>query len=238
MKTFVFWDRPKKDGSWQKKEGEYAYIDLCIESVRVHSPYPVEVVSFRNLADYVKVPDFILELGDISTVSDYIRLALIYNHGGMWVDSDYIVLKDMGFLFDVLEERSGAFLYNGNNYHTNGVMLARKGAEFLGAAIKSVENIIRSKKHVRGCLNYHFMPKFLKRQRIAKLKSTDFSFKHFDVSMFKREDIKVDDFVLPHMNMVHLYNGFLCRTEFRNYSREQFFEGSNLLCKIVQKFCI
>ena len=41
---------------------------------------------------------------------DYMRILLIYKYGGIWLDSDTIVLTSLKELFDILQEQDGFFI--------------------------------------------------------------------------------------------------------------------------------
>ena len=65
----------------------------CLESLRKHYPdYAINLVSFQNINKFVRFPRHIVEkfnAGNISPThfSDLLRLELLINYGGIWLDS-------------------------------------------------------------------------------------------------------------------------------------------------------
>jgi len=84
---------------WENKKGSTkpAYLDLCLESIIKHSPnYKVIVLDEKTVFDYL--PDLrtdINKIVDIAHKADYIRARMIHKFGGIWLDSDVILLKEI-----------------------------------------------------------------------------------------------------------------------------------------------
>ncbi len=71
-----------------------------MESIRKHAgKHPVIMITFDNYQEYVTVPSYILEkVGkEISYThfSDILRVNLLADHGGMWMDSTIYVTQDL-----------------------------------------------------------------------------------------------------------------------------------------------
>ncbi|MCP5366474.1 MAG: hypothetical protein H6906_03050 [Hyphomicrobiales bacterium] len=67
----------------------------------------VEVIRVtpETLADYLPdLPPEVNRIGNVAHKSDMIRTLLIHKFGGMWLDSDALVLKDLNWLFDFLAD--------------------------------------------------------------------------------------------------------------------------------------
>ena len=78
-------------------------IKLCVESIRTmaHSR-PVILITFDNIDKYVHVPELItqkLHDGDISYThyADYLRVLLLRDYGGLWIDASIYVTKPILF---------------------------------------------------------------------------------------------------------------------------------------------
>lgn len=86
---WVFW--------WQGEENAPLLIQRCIQSIRRHaSGHPVKVVDQHNYMDFVSLPPHILqkrEAGIISLThfSDILRMALLAEYGGLWLDATIYV---------------------------------------------------------------------------------------------------------------------------------------------------
>lgn len=70
---------------------------VCLKSLRRnYSDYQINVVTQENISDYVKFPEHIVrkfKAGSITPThfTDLLRLELLINHGGVWIDSSVFV---------------------------------------------------------------------------------------------------------------------------------------------------
>lgn len=78
----------------------------CLASIRKNLPdREVIVITEENFADYVDIPEFILEKYHHGTIShthfsDILRLELLVKHGGTWIDSSVLVTEKRPEYFD------------------------------------------------------------------------------------------------------------------------------------------
>ncbi len=89
---------------WETRGEKPAFIDGLHRIAEANAGVPVIQVTPETLPDYL--PDLdpdILRIGEMAHKADMLRTRLIARHGGMWLDSDAIVLKDLSFIFDHLE---------------------------------------------------------------------------------------------------------------------------------------
>lgn len=87
---------------WQGEEQMPPIVKACIRSMHRHVSKNVKIVLLTkdNYSDYVKIPSYILDkvekkLITLTHLSDIIRMALLAEHGGMWLDSTLYVTKDI-----------------------------------------------------------------------------------------------------------------------------------------------
>lgn len=82
---WIFW--------WQGIEEAPPLVKRCYNSVRENlSRWDVRLLTKDNYSNYVQFPDFILKKIDkgvisLTHLSDLLRLELLINHGGLWLDS-------------------------------------------------------------------------------------------------------------------------------------------------------
>jgi hypothetical protein len=99
---------------WETRGVKPAFVDALHEIAKRNSGVDVIQVTPDSLADYVPdLPDELFEIRELAHKADMIRAMLIARHGGMWLDSDAIVLKDLNWLFDLLPQ----FEFVGFNDH-------------------------------------------------------------------------------------------------------------------------
>lgn len=78
---------------WQGVELMPPLVKLCYESVKSQAnTHPVYLLDKHNYFEYVNLPDFIMEKLEngfikMANLSDIIRLKLLYDRGGFWMDA-------------------------------------------------------------------------------------------------------------------------------------------------------
>lgn len=91
---------------FQGEENAPDVAKACLESVRKNmSGKNVIVITEKNMYDYVSMPDFIIEKykkGIISKThfSDLLRLELLIQHGGLWIDSTVLCTGNPCYAFN------------------------------------------------------------------------------------------------------------------------------------------
>ena len=90
---------------WETRGTKPAYIDGLREIAARNARVPLILVTPENLDTFLPdMPDAIRAIPELAHKADMIRAMLIHRHGGMWLDSDAIVLKPLDPLFRHLED--------------------------------------------------------------------------------------------------------------------------------------
>lgn len=82
---------------WQGKDAMPDIAKACYNSILMHADrHPVILITEKNYQEYVTPPSFILEKQrrgeiDITHFSDVIRMLLLQQHGGIWMDSTVLL---------------------------------------------------------------------------------------------------------------------------------------------------
>lgn len=114
---------------WCWLQGEKEAPDLCkacLKSVRKHlKDREIIIITNENFADYIQLPDYIIkkyQSGAISPThfSDILRISLLIEHGGTWIDSSVFVTdfdknlydKDLFMFKNILKENSSIISSN------------------------------------------------------------------------------------------------------------------------------
>lgn len=93
MRIWVMW--------WQGAEQMPPIVRTCYGSLLRHSRVlDVVLITRDNVADYVKIPDVMqrkLDEGNITlaALSDYVRVSLLSDYGGIWIDSTMFFVRDI-----------------------------------------------------------------------------------------------------------------------------------------------
>lgn len=99
---------------WETCGEKPGYIDGLHEIARRNSGVKINLVTPDTLRDYLPdIEDGIFAIEDIAHKADMIRTRLVKRHGGMWLDSDAVVLSDLNWLFEHLRTREFVGFNNG-----------------------------------------------------------------------------------------------------------------------------
>jgi hypothetical protein len=137
---------------WETAEHQTrpAYLDLCEETWHRHCGDDFEVIRVtpENVSDYV--PDLIPQWQNIPCLAhkaDYLRAVLVHRYGGIWLDSDIIVLRNLVEMMERLEESGSDFIGCGRpgNRPSNGIFGGKAGCELLGRYIAAMDEFISSR---------------------------------------------------------------------------------------------
>jgi hypothetical protein len=136
--VFVYWVGPS-----------YSLIDLLRKIMLFHSNgginYQLHVINHQNINEYLnELPEKFYSLIP-AYQADYVRVAVLERFGGIWLDSDTLVMSDLNDLFSILETKQGFFIRQNNNLLCNGVFGARAGTPLLTAWRQAMLEMIAEK---------------------------------------------------------------------------------------------
>ena len=84
---------------WQGEAKLPEVIDLCFRNIRRHcGTHPFRIITRENFGDYVELPSYVMDkfrAGTISVtlLSDIVRVYLLANYGGMWLDATVLTTR-------------------------------------------------------------------------------------------------------------------------------------------------
>lgn len=85
---------------WQGKDGMPPIVKKCYTQLLQMAPpsHPVALITQNNIGNYLTLPDYILSLVQkkhitLTHFSDILRASLLYEHGGLWIDSTVFVAR-------------------------------------------------------------------------------------------------------------------------------------------------
>ena len=85
---------------WQGIENAPLIVKKCIESVMSNAnKHSVVIIDKNNYAKYIKLPEYIIkkvenQIITITQFSDILRMSLLYEHGGIWMDATIFAVSD------------------------------------------------------------------------------------------------------------------------------------------------
>jgi len=139
---------------WIEQQGytrKWELINILRELMYLHSDngknYNLHFVNHDNINNYItneELPNCFYQMCPPHQ-ADYIRILLIYKYGGIWLDSDTIVLTSLKELFDILEEQDGFFINDKNNILINSVFGSKKNNPLFKKILDNLNVIIQKK---------------------------------------------------------------------------------------------
>jgi hypothetical protein len=114
---------------------EYKLISILRNLMYLHSTngkgYNVVLITNENLREYVsEIPSYFNTMCPAHQ-ADFVRINVICEYGGIWLDSDTLVLDSLDTLFDLLEMKNGFFIKEGNTILWNGIFGSRPKTELM-----------------------------------------------------------------------------------------------------------
>lgn len=140
MKTrnlFIYWEGP-----------EFKLIKLLRELIYMHSNsgigYNVIFINRGNLDQYIEIPHYFDSLC-LAHQADYVRVNVICDRGGIWLDSDTLVMKSLDSLFNILDTQEGFFIKENNQILFNGVFGSNKNTPLMESWKMEMNQILNTK---------------------------------------------------------------------------------------------
>lgn len=94
---------------WESKNGgkKAPYLNLCYKTIIKNCKKNINIHLLNEKTVYYFLPNLRTDLDQICTIpqkSDYIRISLLKEYGGVWLDADVIVFRSLDKLFTFLNE--------------------------------------------------------------------------------------------------------------------------------------
>jgi len=148
-KIWIYWDNyPGKT--------KPPYIELCHESIRAmcSDSFEIHEVTSENVEEYLpgELARF-SKLVQINNKSNFLRYNLLAQHGGIWLDSDLVIFKDLKPLMDrLLESQHDLIATSGPEwgYHEpeSGILFSKKNGKVITKAAGRINRQVD--KHPQG----------------------------------------------------------------------------------------
>jgi len=125
---------------------EYKLISILRKMIHLHSTngvgYKIHHLTDKNISDYIQdIPYYYNSLCPAHQ-ADFVRVNVICNHGGIWLDSDTIVVDSLDSLFDLIETKNGFFIKQNNEILWNGIFGSRAKTALMIEWKKQMRNVL------------------------------------------------------------------------------------------------
>jgi len=144
-KIWIYWDN--KPGVTQPPE----YVKLCWETIAKHcgESCDVHLVTTENVRHFLPdIDDIFFTIAQINNKSNYLRYHLLHEHGGVWLDSDLIVLKDLAPMLDLLRDEDNIDLVAtaspGLKYQEpeSGFIVSKSKGKLIARAVRYIDHML------------------------------------------------------------------------------------------------
>ena len=129
---------------------EYKLISILRNLIYLHSTngigYKVHLITDKNINDYIQnIPTYFSNLCP-SHQADFVRVNVICDYGGIWLDSDTIVMDSLDSLFDLINTKDGFFIKENNELLCNGIFGSKANTPLMIKWKENMINILDEKK--------------------------------------------------------------------------------------------
>jgi hypothetical protein len=114
---------------------EYKLISILRNLIYLHSTngkgYKVNLITENNINDYIKyIPSYFTKMTSLQQ-SDFVKVNVICEYGGIWLDSNIIVLESLDNLFDFIENKNGFFMRENNELLCSIIFGSKKNTDLM-----------------------------------------------------------------------------------------------------------
>jgi phosphorylcholine metabolism protein LicD len=188
----IDYDYTKKPYMWLywdniNNKNNPAIIDLCYDTVVKYCSNSFEIVRLNkdNIESYIpELEHYKIYMKDliIAHKVDIYRIMLLYKYGGIYLDSDIIVLRDPVEIMDKLKKYdfvgfgcTGYECKNGYGNPSNWLLASRPNTNLMGNILNKQLEIIKKNKK----LDYHDIGKMLIWKELDKLFKQEYEYYHY-----------------------------------------------------------
>ena len=188
---------------WENKPNSLkpVYLELCFETIKKHNMNNFNIHLLNQNTVYHFLPTMRRDLDKYLTIpqkADYIRLLLLQKYGGIWLDSDIIVIRN---LYPILQKLKD-YDYVGFGCHSkkchintsgypkpaNWVMVSRKNGKLVTKCLDIANNMLDTKPNIFS-KQYHALGRNLLWNCIDILLKKDkyWNYYHYDSKCIERD---------------------------------------------------
>ena len=188
---------------WENLPGnkKSPYLDLCYKTVKKNcsNNFKIHLLDEKSVYDYI--PDLRKDLNSKLSIQqkvDYIRYILLYKYGGIWVDADTIVIKNLKPIIEKLNHydfvgfgchfnNKEQCLNSGKPYPANWVMGSRKNGKLMKLCIDKCNLYINSSNNLKK--SYHILGRETLWSEISYLLKNDkeWNYYHYNSKCIERD---------------------------------------------------
>ena len=247
---------------WENYPGKTrpVYLDICLETIQKNCSRDFNIVVLDEILVYNYLPNLRKDLSDklnINQKTDIIRIELLYKYGGIWMDFDTIVTRNLLPIIKKLKKwdfvgfgcHTGYNCSNGHPKPANWVMASNKNTELMKIIKETQNKIFQLYTKDQLKINYHILGRTTLWNTIQYLQQhNNWDYYHWDSKCLERDSIgnilrndrtisyeDIDKKCLNKMLFVPIYNsapGF--PKWFLKLTRQQLLNSDMLISKLFR----
>jgi len=242
MHLFTYWETPK--GS--SKPG---YISVCEETITKHCSkhFTVNHITPKNLRKFL--PDLnerVYQVGydtnpvhTVTARSNYIRAALLKKYGGVWLDSDTLVIRDFEEVHAALHKMKKDFVYSiqeayKKQYVGACFMGSQKGGKIISAYVNILDYLIKNKTKFKwGDLGHKSLTPIVQKlhKKCYKVEQRKvYPVKIENAGLFFKEEKRMMSLISEDTLCFTLYNSIFPK-KFKTLGRTKLLTGKTVISK-------
>jgi len=234
---------------WENKPGcrRPPYLDLALETIKHHSgSYETVLLNGESVRDYIKIPSIVKRLSEKAHKADYIRFNLLYQYGGVWLDSDTILLRNIDEAIEPFIEKYDYIGYGREQGKPSiGFMASKQGCKLLEMHLTEVARVLRRKfwKQVPlfpvklgwSEIGYDILWKIANKYDYYHHERNMFAPTGWsDWKYFFRTDVNIEKYLSHNPYAVVLYNKMMYDS-LKNLSIQDIINGDTLLSRLFKR---
>ena len=128
----------------QTESLEPAYLNLCLKTWEKNFSEDYEIIplSVQNLRNYISEKNFKIVKNITPEVINYIKACVLYSNGGIFMDTDTLLLKEFYLPEEMLDNYATVVFGNSPVSACLGFMMAQKGSIVLKEYITRLERVL------------------------------------------------------------------------------------------------
>lgn len=132
---------------------EYKLIKILRDIMYQHSvgSYSLILLTDENISEYIEMHPKHNTFKYLAHKADYIRVNIVNKYGGIWMDSDTLVMDDLSKLFTFLDEFDGFFVEQNNSIIWNGVFGSKKDTDLMRSWVNYIDKKLDEKPCSEWC---------------------------------------------------------------------------------------
>lgn len=218
------------------------YLDMCLETVKKHceKDFEIRVVSRKEARQLLNPPEIWDKFIHPAHRSDFVRAGLLSKFGGMWLDSDLIIIQNLRAI-ERLVKRSGFVGYSPYSARRPEIGFLASTAQhpiITGWYDEMTEYIIEKNK-----VDFHWLEigqTMLNKYTLNDMEWEDLHYSTFspirgvDKQLFFREDLDIKNYINPNTHGIMLFNKGFGNHPIKSMCRERILKHPSVLAQSLR----